>query len=178
MRGSPRRRLPGCVPPHSHHHLHTFVAGALSLRAVMKKLRQILKDWMLPIAMTAGVAAYLIYHNIPALAPAGPYLEKAVGTLQPMLIFAMLFLSFCKIAPREMKPHRWQLRLLLIQVAAFAIPGAVLIFTGEGHYATLVESWMICMICPTATAAAVITGKRSEERRVGKECRSRWSPYH
>ena len=22
------------------------------------------------------------------------------------------------------------------------------------------------------------TNKRSEERRVGKECRSRWSPYH
>ena len=22
------------------------------------------------------------------------------------------------------------------------------------------------------------TGNRSEERRVGKECRSRWSPYH
>ena len=22
------------------------------------------------------------------------------------------------------------------------------------------------------------TGTRSEERRVGKECRSRWSPYH
>jgi len=22
------------------------------------------------------------------------------------------------------------------------------------------------------------TSKRSEERRVGKECRSRWSPYH
>ena len=24
----------------------------------------------------------------------------------------------------------------------------------------------------------VIKGNRSEERRVGKECRSRWSPYH
>ena len=23
-----------------------------------------------------------------------------------------------------------------------------------------------------------ILGSRSEERRVGKECRSRWSPYH
>src|ERR1039457_7690605 len=23
-----------------------------------------------------------------------------------------------------------------------------------------------------------VTGDRSEERRVGKECRSRWSPYH
>ena len=29
-----------------------------------------------------------------------------------------------------------------------------------------------------AALAAVFTGKRSEERRVGKECRSRWSPYH
>ena len=26
--------------------------------------------------------------------------------------------------------------------------------------------------------AAVFTDDRSEERRVGKECRSRWSPYH
>ena len=25
---------------------------------------------------------------------------------------------------------------------------------------------------------AVVNIKRSEERRVGKECRSRWSPYH
>ena len=27
-------------------------------------------------------------------------------------------------------------------------------------------------------AAGTITAGRSEERRVGKECRSRWSPYH
>ena len=27
-------------------------------------------------------------------------------------------------------------------------------------------------------AAAQVVGVRSEERRVGKECRSRWSPYH
>ena len=24
----------------------------------------------------------------------------------------------------------------------------------------------------------LLTAERSEERRVGKECRSRWSPYH
>ena len=29
-----------------------------------------------------------------------------------------------------------------------------------------------------AQAGAVKGKKRSEERRVGKECRSRWSPYH
>ena len=27
-------------------------------------------------------------------------------------------------------------------------------------------------------AVAVLAVTRSEERRVGKECRSRWSPYH
>ena len=26
--------------------------------------------------------------------------------------------------------------------------------------------------------AAIVRTTRSEERRVGKECRSRWSPYH
>ena len=26
--------------------------------------------------------------------------------------------------------------------------------------------------------ATVVSARRSEERRVGKECRSRWSPYH
>src|SRR2546428_13284477 len=30
----------------------------------------------------------------------------------------------------------------------------------------------------TGTTAAAMVAKRSEERRVGKECRSRWSPYH
>ena len=31
---------------------------------------------------------------------------------------------------------------------------------------------------PTDKNIAVENSKRSEERRVGKECRSRWSPYH
>ena len=29
-----------------------------------------------------------------------------------------------------------------------------------------------------STLAIHLVGRRSEERRVGKECRSRWSPYH
>ena len=32
------------------------------------------------------------------------------------------------------------------------------------------------ILCTSKTAAEVKV--RSEERRVGKECRSRWSPYH
>ena len=31
---------------------------------------------------------------------------------------------------------------------------------------------------PQEIAATRLQAERSEERRVGKECRSRWSPYH
>src|SRR6266852_6696779 len=33
-------------------------------------------------------------------------------------------------------------------------------------------------ISQTRTMVGVLVMRRSEERRVGKECRSRWSPYH
>ena len=33
-------------------------------------------------------------------------------------------------------------------------------------------------LAAVADASAVNMARRSEERRVGKECRSRWSPYH
>src|SRR3712207_9326226 len=32
--------------------------------------------------------------------------------------------------------------------------------------------------CPAAALPGIWLRARSEERRVGKECRSRWSPYH
>src|SRR3712207_7586753 len=40
--------------------------------------------------------------------------------------------------------------------------------SASGHYALQVMT----------VVAAVMLPLRSEERRVGKECRSRWSPYH
>ena len=33
-------------------------------------------------------------------------------------------------------------------------------------------------VASTDDIATIPDGSRSEERRVGKECRSRWSPYH
>ena len=33
-------------------------------------------------------------------------------------------------------------------------------------------------VCPTELVDIAEKYDRSEERRVGKECRSRWSPYH
>src|SRR5256884_7455240 len=49
--------------------------------------------------------------------------------------------------------------------------------TEERHMALL---FLFRFVVPhvNRTAAGEASGKRSEERRVGKECRSRWSPYH
>ena len=48
---------------------------------------------------------------------------------------------------------------------------------------TVPESWLGSVIVLEADAVSFhatvrVNGQRSEERRVGKECRSRWSPYH
>ena len=121
---------------------------------------------MLPIAMVTGASIYLLYHMMPEpVHKAGPFLAAGLSVLQPLLIFAMLFLTFCRIEPRDLKPHRWHWWLLLIQggsfvALAFVILGLVRWFPGD-HQATtiLIESAMLCMICPTATAAAVVTRK-------------------
>ncbi len=120
---------------------------------------------MLPIAMLMGASMYLVYHYFDALHVAGPFLSQVVAIIQPILIFAMLFLTFCKIEPKELKPHRWHWWLLLIQGGLFAALGfwAVWMIKNLGvdshDYVVLLESAMLCLICPTATAAAVVTRK-------------------
>ena len=129
-------------------------------------LKQKIKEWMLPIAMVTGASIYLLYHIMPEpVHAAGPFLSGAVAVLQPLLIFAMLFLTFCRIEPKDLKPHRWHWWLLLIQGGLFTGLGLLAYWLlhaipGEGHgKIVLIESAMLCLICPTATAAAVVTRK-------------------
>lgn len=129
-------------------------------------IRRTIKDWMLPIAMLSGASIYLIYHFLPEpVHQAGPFLSSLVSFLQPCLIFCMLFLTFCRIEPKDLKPHRWHWWLLLIQGGMFTALGFLAVWVmkslpGEYHdKVVLIESAMLCMICPTATAAAVVTRK-------------------
>src|SRR6266699_7357582 len=46
----------------------------------------------------------------------------------------------------------------------------------SAHYQTSVKAEKLMRV--DAVVAEARAAKRSEERRVGKECRSRWSPYH
>ena len=109
--------------------------------------------------MCAGAAAYFVYTGIPALAPTKPYVARLVAILQPALIFAMLFITFCKVDPKELRPCRWHGWLLLIQSGSFALLSLLLMLFPHLPGQVLVEGAMLCLICPTATAAAVVTGK-------------------
>ena len=124
-----------------------------------KKIIGFIRSWALPSAIVTGILLYVIYDNIPGLAPAGPYLEKTVDILQPLLIFSMLFLSFCRIEPKDLKPRKWHVWLLLTQAAGFSMLAAAMILLPDYHWKVLIEGAMLCLICPTATAAPVVTGK-------------------
>ena len=47
------------------------------------------------------------------------------------------------------------------------------VIIGKEHEITESENWENWIYCTKTD-----NSNRSEERRVGKECRSRWSPYH
>lgn len=123
------------------------------------KIIQFLKDWTLPVAMLTGAFGYLVYSHIPFLSPTKPYVSALVDWLQPLLIFLMLFITFCKVDPKALRLCRWHGWLLLIQTGLFAVLSLPLILLPDTPARVLVEAAMLCLICPTATAAAVVTGK-------------------
>lgn len=121
------------------------------------RIVRFLKDWTLIISILAGIFGYFIYTGIPALEPTRAAANRAVAIVQPLLIFAMLFLTFCKVDPRQLRLRRWHGWLLAIQCGLFAAIGCVLIAMPHSGLRVVLEGAMICLICPTATAGAVIT---------------------
>ena len=116
-----------------------------------------LKEGMLPIAMISGAAAYLLYHFIPALHPAGPVCNRIASEGQRLVIAVLLFFQFVKTSPHDLRFHRWHLYLLLFQGLAFILTGFLTAHTQEAEIRILLECAMLCFICPTASAAGVIT---------------------
>lgn len=126
---------------------------------MLKTLLRFYKNWALPISMVMGVVMYFVYTNLPFLEGTTYIANKIISILQPLLIFAMLFVTFCKIKPTDLKPCRWHATLLAVQVGVFALFAGMLIFFPSMPCRLVVESAMICFICPTACAAAVVCAK-------------------
>lgn len=130
-----------------------------------------LKTGLSPSAMLAGALSYFIYTGIPALEPTKPYVARFIDILQPALIFAMLFITFCKVNPRELRPCRWHGWLLLIQAGCFAL------------LAGLLKCFPICRARFGRSRHAVHDlpdsyGGGSGHRKIGRQCGQPDHLYH
>ena len=117
-------------------------------------LVRFIKNWTLPLAMLAGTLGYFFFADIPFVAPAKPYVNGLVAFLTPLLIFSQLLLTFCKVEVHELKPKSWHGWLLLFQTVSCLIVAVLLVCCPmEEVYREVFEGAMVCLICPTATAA-------------------------
>lgn len=123
------------------------------------KLYKFITDWILIFAILTGVLGYLIYANIPALDATHHFALEAVGYIQPILIFCMLFLTFCRVNFRQLRLCRYHWWLLAFQCGLFIAIAIVLTLIPRNGTRIILEGAMLCLICPTATAGAVITKK-------------------
>ena len=152
---------------HSHRERSAAI-GAVSLSLFseteqMKKLITFLRIWKLPVSMLTGV---LLYYLLKALLPSGGGAEamfyySVSHLLQPSLIFVMLLLSFLRVDVRDLKPHRWHIILLTVQASLFVLSSvvALLLPPSSPGWKLMAEGAMLCFVCPTATASAVIVQK-------------------
>lgn len=136
--------------------LSTFVSH---LSTFVSRLSTLISQLSLPIAMLAGVLSYVVYRQFNVSPQMREMVYDAVAIVQPLLLFVMLFLSFCKINPVHLRIRLWHVWLALIQAGSFVILACIARQTTSFTSQVVLECAMCCMICPTATAAVVITDK-------------------
>lgn len=117
------------------------------------------KDWTLPISMLSGVAGYFAWKAIPGHEAYSAEVNANIAWVQPILIFCMLLVSFCKVKIKEFTLKWWHLWLCLFQVSMFSLLAFVACLNIDYNLKVVVECAMLCFICPTATAATVVTSR-------------------
>ena len=125
----------------------------------MNNLASLIRKWMLPAAIVLGISLYVMYHFSPALHPYGKWLHLVASEGQRLVIAALLFFQFVKISPHDLKFRSWHFKALGIQVGSFLLLALGVFLLEPGPVRMLVECAMLCMICPTASAAGVITDR-------------------
>ena len=107
------------------------------------KMRKFFDSNALWLSMLIGALGYKLF------LPLAPTL--------PWLIFFMLFFTFCKVNPLDLRLHKWHWVVLAAQmILSFGSYAGVSYLTNDP---ILAQGIMICFIMPTATAAPIIAGK-------------------
>ena len=118
------------------------------------------RKFALPCSLVLGALGYLIFANVPFLQPLGDAVGPRLVELMPVVLFALLYVTFCKIEIKEMKPKAWHFVLQLIRTSlALLMVIAICLFGKNYETKVILEGAFICFICPTAAAVAVVTEK-------------------
>ena len=126
----------------------------------MMKFFLFFRKFALPCSLVLGALGYLIFAYIPFLQPLGDAVGPRLVELMPVVLFALLYVTFCKIEIKEMKPKAWHFVLQLIRTSlALLMVIAICLFGKNYETKVILEGAFICFICPTAAAVAVVTEK-------------------
>lgn len=110
--------------------------------------------------MGTGAAAYLVFAFTPGLEGAAAFFDPIFAAILPAFMFLVLFVTFCKVDFRKLRPVAWHFWTGLFQLIFIAaLMGLMLGFSMAGDSLVLMEAILMCVICPCATAAAVVTQK-------------------
>lgn len=111
-------------------------------------------------SIATGSFLYLLFAFIPALDGAANFFAPILDAALPLFMFLVLYVTFCKVDFRKLIPVGWHLWIALSQVLMVAVViGAILIFHITGESLILFEALLVSIICPCASAAAVVTQK-------------------
>jgi BASS family bile acid:Na+ symporter len=124
---------------------------------------QFFKDWTLPVAIALGSFLYLLFAYLPQLEPAAIVLGPFCESILPLSVFATLFVTFSKVDFHLMRLCRWHITVLLLQLLCTGLLVWLVLATEQGGASQdvkwMLESVLICVIAPCATAAPVVTAK-------------------
>uniref|UniRef100_UPI003FF14157 bile acid:sodium symporter n=1 Tax=Prevotella sp. TaxID=59823 RepID=UPI003FF14157 len=124
------------------------------------KVFSFFRKFALPCSLVLGALGYLIFANVPFLQPLGDAVGPRLVELMPVVLFALLYVTFCKIEIKEMKPKTWHFVLQLIRTSLALLMVIAICLFGKNYEAKVIlEGAFICFICPTAAAVAVVTEK-------------------
>lgn len=124
------------------------------------KVFSFFRKFALPCSLVLGALGYLIFANVPFLQPLGDSVGPRLVELMPVVLFALLYVTFCKIEIKEMKPKAWHFVLQLIRTSLALLMVIFICLFGKNYEAKVIlEGAFICFICPTAAAVAVVTEK-------------------
>ncbi len=118
-----------------------------------------IKRYTLPCAMLTGMIVYLLFAYLSPLQPIGNAVAPYIIDMLPVVIFAMLYVTFCKIQIKDLKPRAWHFWLQGVRILLSAILVGAIIIVDSPETKLILEGLFICVICPTASAAPVITEK-------------------